>query len=98
MGKGFYTFYIAKDYDFVVEAPCDPSLELCYQRDCSNPSDCPPNELSVYKKYYVRAYDFARCSNNSCVNLCTSEPYRCRAIICGSDPNDSCVGPKSSDI
>ncbi|HYF28763.1 MAG TPA: hypothetical protein VEA36_00145, partial [Candidatus Paceibacterota bacterium] len=41
-----------KEYPFIVEAACDPSVETCFHRACSdtsNTGDCPPNALEDYK-------------------------------------------------
>ncbi len=92
VAKGFYVIYLAKDFDYTVEAPCDQNSEKCFVRDCSNPDDCPPNQLETYKEYTIKAKDFGRCSDNSCENICNSESNTCTPIECGDDPSDSCVG------
>ena len=50
IGSSYYKYYYAKDYDFLVEASCNPEIEKCNFRDCENePDSCPPNGLSNYK-------------------------------------------------
>jgi hypothetical protein len=89
----FYKYYYAKDYNYLVEAKCDPSIERCFSRDCSNPDDCPPNGLSIYKEYYVKAYDFPKCRDNSCRYECTKRIINCIPIPCGESPEDVCTKP-----
>jgi len=81
----FYFFYFKKDYDFIVEVACDPSKEICFQRDCSNPDDCPPNGLSDFKRYSLNAGDFSKCLNEDCTNACETGTIKCEPIICVED-------------
>jgi hypothetical protein len=85
-----YIFLYAKDYYFIVEAPCDVSTQICYIRDCEGePDSCPPNGLSSYSRSLIRAVDFKRCSDNSCANECSVGTIACDYIQC--DPSvDSC--------
>lgn len=84
-----YKFLIQKDYDFIVEAACDPLAEACFYRDCSE-GDCPPNELEYYKTFLVPASDFPRCSDNSCAPECSSETIACEEIICDEAEGEDC--------
>ena len=81
----FYFFYFKKDYDFIVEVACDPSQEVCFQRDCTNPDDCPPNELSDFKRYSLNAGDFKMCENEDCTTVCESGTIECEPIECEED-------------
>lgn len=86
VGVSFYKYFYKNDYDYLVEASCDPSTENCFFRDCENePDSCPPNNLSFYKEFYVKGYDFKKCSNNSCDNECKSGTMTCREIVCGEE-------------
>jgi hypothetical protein len=85
-----YKFLFVKDYNFVVEAPCDPAVSTCFVRDCSNLDDCPPNGLSDYKVFNVKALDFEKCADNSCLNECLSSQIPCEEIKCGDSEEDSC--------
>ena len=78
----FYFFYYKKDYDFVVEVVCDPSKETCFERDCSNPDDCPPNGLSDFKRYNLKASDFRACKNENCASVCETGAIKCEPIKC----------------
>jgi hypothetical protein len=93
----FYFFYYKKDYKFVVEVPCDISKEICFQRDCSNPDDCPPNGLSDFKRYSLNAGDFKNCENEDCANACETETIKCELIECAEDEimGESCSSPES---
>jgi len=88
----FYFFYYKKDYDFVVEVTCDASKETCFQRDCSNPDDCPPNELFNFKRYSLKASDFKMCENEDCANVCESGVIKCEPVECTEnlDVGESC--------
>lgn len=94
MINSFYFFYIKKDFDFIVEATCDTSVEQCFQRDCTNPDDCPPNGLSDFKKYTLNANDFKYCPNEDCTTACESRQIQCRKVICEEDMDmgESCSG------
>jgi hypothetical protein len=88
----FYFFYFKKDYDFIVEVACDPLKEICFQRDCSNPDDCPPNELSDFKRYSLNAGDFNKCANEDCTEACESGAIKCEPVPCEEnlDAGESC--------
>lgn len=90
IGACYYRYYHQKDYNYLVEASCDPTVERCFVRDCENPDDCPPNGLSVYKEFHVKAYDFARCQDNSCKQECESGTIRCEAISCEEETGGVC--------
>ncbi len=92
IGLSFYRFYYQKDYDYLVEASCNPTAENCFTRDCTNPEDCPPNGLSVYRQYYIKAYDFPRCEDNSCVDACASGEIKCQMVFCNEEVGDVCLG------
>lgn len=81
----FYFFYYKKDYNFIVEVPCDVLKEQCFQRDCSNPDDCPPNGLSSFKRYNLRAMDFKMCENEDCAKACESGTIKCEPVECVED-------------
>jgi hypothetical protein len=87
----FYKYYYTKNYDYLVEARCDPLAENCFSRDCTNPDDCPPNGLSIYKKFFVKAFDFAKCSDNSCEKECSNGFIECSPIPCGESEDDVCT-------
>jgi hypothetical protein len=91
IGSNFYKYYYSKNFDYLIESPCDPASEICFERDCTNPDDCPPNGLAVYKQYYVKAYDFPKCSDNSCLRECTEGIIACHDIPCDQDGGDSCL-------
>jgi hypothetical protein len=84
-----YIFLVRKDYDFVVEAPCDPAQETCFFRDCSG-GDCPPNEFEHYRIFSVSAQDFPTCADNSCKAECTDGTLVCTEIVCGESEEDEC--------
>ena len=88
----FYFFYFKKDYDFIVEVVCDPLQEICFQRDCSNPDDCPPNGLSDFKRYSLNAGDFKMCINEDCTSACENGIIKCEPVECVEDPEfgESC--------
>lgn len=81
----FYFFYYKKDYNFIVETPCDISKEQCFQRDCSDPENCPPNELSDFKRYSLNAADFKMCENEDCTNACETGKIKCEQVQCKED-------------
>ncbi len=84
-----YKFYIKKDYDFIVETPCDPISETCFYRDCLE-GECPPNGLENYKIFTLKAYDFSSCSDKSCFVECTSNAIACTETVCGESREDIC--------
>ena len=91
----FNKYYYTKNYDYIIETPCDPSKEACYTRDCSA-EECPPNGLSNYKVFSVKAYDFAKCSDNSCKKECEGGLIVCVAIPCGESESDSCTNTNAN--
>lgn len=76
--NSFYFFYLKKDYSFIVETSCDPYNEICLYRDCENEPDlCPPNQLSNYKEYTIKANDYKYCENEDCKYACENNIIIC---------------------
>jgi len=78
----FFSFYFQKDYDFIIEVSCNPIEETCFQRDCSDPNNCPPNGFSLFKRYSLRASDFQLCENEYCASACANGIIKCEQIEC----------------
>lgn len=58
--------------------PCDPDSDTCQYRPCDKDSSkCLPNKLSYYKSYIVKAKDFKKCRDNTCLNECASGLIQC---------------------
>ncbi|HVU06203.1 MAG TPA: hypothetical protein VHE10_00165 [Candidatus Paceibacterota bacterium] len=89
IGANFYTFYYEKDYDFLVEAPCDASAHTCFVRECDD-GDCPPNDLSSYREFHVKAADFGSCADDTCAAECESGKMACEERICDTAAGDAC--------
>lgn len=81
----FYNFYIKKNFDFIVETSCNPDIEECTYRDCTNRDDCPPNQLSTFKRYVLKANDFLKCPNEDCKELCEKGEIKCELLSCEED-------------
>ena len=98
IGSSFYFFYFKKDYDFNVETKCDPHTQTCFYRDCSLEGNCPPNNLSYYKQYTIKARDFAQCKNEDCTDICMSGGIQCIETQCtDQDKVDKiCVDPNAT--
>lgn len=95
IGSNFYHYYYTKNYDYIVETSCDPETEKCFSRDCEA-GDCPPNNLAFYKNYVVKAYDFPKCTTNSCKIRCETGEIECLEISC--EETDECfVGGEAPD-
>ena len=90
--SSFYFFYYKKNFDFLIEVPCDITKEQCFQRDCTNPDNCPPNELSDFKRYSLKARDFKYCKDEDCTSVCESGEVKCTLIACKDnlDAGESC--------
>jgi hypothetical protein len=82
-------FLLQKNYDFVVEAPCDPSSATCYERDCDE-EECPVNGLEQYRVYTVKAAEFAHCADETCVQECSQGTITCTETLCGEGEEDVC--------
>ncbi len=93
----FYFFYYKKDYNFIVQTKCDNTKEKCFYRDCSVEGDCPPNNLSYYKEYTIKAKDFNKCTNEDCTEACANEVINCVKTECSEDQliAGSCVAPQN---
>ncbi len=94
----FYTYFYKKNYNFIVEVPCDNSTETCFERDCSNLDDCPPNGLSDFKRYSLKASDFKYCKDENCAQACAEGTIKCESVQCeeNSETGESCVYPEPS--
>ena len=90
IANNFYMFYIKKDYNFSVEASCDHELDNCFTRDCSE-GDCPPNNFSEYRVFEIKAADFDKCADGSCLLECTTEKIQCTEVKCGESVEDTCT-------
>jgi hypothetical protein len=94
----FYSFYYKKNFDFFIETSCNPETETCFFRDCEgNSGACPPNNLSYYNQYTIKAGDFKYCLNEDCKEACISGSINCSKIECtDSDISDEvCLLPTS---
>lgn len=89
----FYKYFFFKNYNFLVEAPCDVSTNECYVRDCEE-EECPPNELSTYRMFAVSASRFGECTDNSCLNVCLRKGA-CNEMLCSDDEENTCAGPEA---
>lgn len=88
----FYHYYYQQDYNYRVEALCDPSIENCFYRECDiNIDACLPNKLSYYKVFILKAYDFPKCADNSCKSECESGKMICKQVSCNRLSDDQCV-------
>lgn len=97
--SSFYFFFYKKDYDFIVEVACDSAKEICFSRDCTNPDDCPPNELSTFKRYSLNASDFKYCENEDCAQVCEIGQIKCEPVTCAPDveTGESCTTLPAQD-
>jgi hypothetical protein len=95
--SSFYNLFIKRDYDFLIETACDNTSEICFYRDCET-GECPPNGLSFYKEYHMRAYDFAKCENEDCTSFCATSS-KCEEVRCTDSDieNGICVFPSGED-
>jgi len=92
----FYFFYFKKNYDFFVEIKCNPETDTCFYRDCeNNPDICPPNNLSYYSQYTIKAKDFKNCVNEDCTEACNTNLIQCVKTECTEDDinNGICIEP-----
>lgn len=91
LGVTAWLFLVKKDYHFIVEDQCDPATQVCYERDCSEADVCPPNGLSTYRIFTVRAADFPTCFHNSCSIRCAEGSIECQEVTCGESEEDVCA-------
>jgi len=89
----FFYLFFKKDFSFIVETSCDSTREECFSRDCSNPDNCPPNGLSNFKRYSLKASDFKYCQNEDCTGVCETGEIKCEPIKCSEnvDLGESCL-------
>lgn len=82
----FFRYYYLKEFLVQIEIPCDPIVELCYERDCSIEDECPPNELSNYRLFEMSGSDFSQCDErDSCEDVCKNSNSTCIEIVCDSN-------------
>lgn len=96
IATSFYFFYFKKDYNFIVETTCDNTKETCFYRDCSIEGECPPNNLSYYNQYTIKARDFSMCKDEDCTAVCTEGSISCVKTECTEVDieNNICVIPE----
>lgn len=83
-------FYVFKNYDITIEVACDPNIETCFTRDCET-GECPPNNLSNYKQYIIKAFQFNRCEHDgTCAKFCLNI-RNCEPIECDTEAGDMCL-------
>ncbi len=85
-----HKFLIQKNYNFLVETPCDPSVDRCFYRDC-DAEECPPNGWTHYKTFLVAAGDFPQCLDNTCSRKCAAGVISCAEMVCGDAVGDECA-------
>jgi hypothetical protein len=85
-----YKFFWLGNYNFIVEAECDPSSKNCFYRDCSL-EECPPNGIESYSMFKVSAADFSMCTDDSCLSECVAGTVSCQEISCDETSGDICL-------
>lgn len=81
LGMSYYKYYYTANYKYLIELPCNPETSDCQYRDCdTNPDECPPNGLSYYNKYSIKAYDFKKCENENCEEQCLTGKISCKLV------------------
>ncbi len=89
----FLRFYVFKNYDMIIETTCNPEIENCFSRDCSIEDECPPNNLSTYNTYVIKAFQFEKCNAvDGCAHFCENV-RNCEKIECGVKEEDVCSTP-----
>ena len=88
----FHTFYLQKDYQFLVETSCGEG-ETCFVRDCSSTDECPPSELETYRLFSIKASDFSKCVGGDCHNQCLDGSVDCREVRCDVEAGETCQIP-----
>ncbi|MBP9715627.1 MAG: hypothetical protein KBD48_00335 [Candidatus Pacebacteria bacterium] len=99
IATSFYFFYFKKDYNFIVETACDNTKETCFYRDCSIDGECPPNNLSYYNQYTIKARDFSACVNEDCTSAIQSGAVQGEKTECTEEDitNEVCVAPEPAE-
>ncbi len=69
-------FVLDRNFSYIVEVPCDAQKEACLYRDCAA-DECPPNQLSDYKRLRISAKDFEMCQSESCYVECQTQKFSC---------------------
>jgi hypothetical protein len=92
IGISYYKYFKIKDFNFIVEAECNPNKENCFERNCAETEECLIPDFNYYKLFKVPAYLFNKCDSNTCSNICTTEG-RCEEIKCGDSVEDICSLP-----
>lgn len=87
-----YKYWIAENYEYLVEAPCDSHAQECYERNCED-DYCPPNNLSIYRVFSMPADKFRTCSDNTCLDYCVATETQCVELLCSEQVDVACVGP-----
>lgn len=87
--SNFYKFYLTKNYNYIIEQNCDDSKNICFIRNCDD-DECPPNGLTKYRQFYIKAEDFKLCEDNSCEIECLNGQINCEEIECDVNLGDDC--------
>jgi hypothetical protein len=94
----FARYYFLKEFPVNIEVSCDPSLELCFQRDCEK-DECPPNGLSTYRQFELAGHTFAACDTvDGCESFCKNNSGECIETVCGETDGDICIQMKEQGI
>lgn len=98
--SSFYFFYFKKQFNFIIEVSCDSGKEQCFNRSCAVEGDCPPNNLSVFKRYSLKASDFKYCENEDCKVACESGQIKCEPVPCENDIGleESCISNVQNNL
>lgn len=86
----FARYYYLKEFPVQIEVSCDPTIELCFQRDCES-EECPPNGFNTYRRFELSGYVFASCDPvDGCESTCKSDSSQCLEFVCGENEDDVC--------
>ncbi len=87
----FARYYFLKEFPVQIEVSCDPSIELCFHRDCET-AECPPNDLSDYRQFELSGSEFTTCDDvDGCADFCKSNLGACIETVCGDNEEDVCT-------
>lgn len=86
----YYRIYIQKNYFILIDAPCDPNQDKCFEYQCVvgvdiGCSENPAEQITYFNYINKKAYDAVTCDSNDkgcSLYKCSENEKGCEVIFC----------------
>ena len=100
IGFRYEEYVVRREFTLLVNAPCDPSVHICFVSDCS-PKEDPGCYVGPYEKVEILSREAPVCLEERACSSFTCDSYKqCSISFCDEsslENGESCVGPGTTN-